>query len=224
MTVLFVIATIIVFLTIEALVHRARAKRGVQEAVAPSPGHAQTYPVRIPDGIFFARSHTWLNLFPSGKVRLGVDDFVGRLLEKPEVVLLKAAGSEVRKGDPILMLKESDRSLTIRAPLDGVILAANDSIQNRSELLKEMLFTDGWAYMIKPRKPSELRQMLLGEETRQWIAGELTRLRDLFSQEGSSTVAPALLQDGGPPVGGALEGAERRIWEQFDRMFLRESG
>ena len=220
MTVLFVIGTVILFIVIEALLHRAKARR----RVAVLAGRGQSYPVRIPEGIFFARSHTWLNLFPSGKVSLGVDDFVGRLLKKPEVVLLKAEGSEVRKGDPILMLKEGDRSLTIRAPMDGDILAANNSIRERPELLREMLFTDGWAYMLKPRKPSQLRQMLLGEETRQWVAQEFARLRDLFTQEASGKVMPALLQDGGPAVDGALEGAEPHTWELFDRMFLSESG
>jgi glycine cleavage system H lipoate-binding protein len=223
MTVFFVIGTIIIFLTIEAVLHRARDRRGMEKAAAALPGREQTYPVRLPDGIFFARSHTWLNLFPSGKICLGVDDFVGRLLKKPEVVLLKAAGSKVRKGDPILMLREGDRSLTIRAPMDGEILTANNSIREHPELLKEMLFTDGWAYMLKPRKPSQLRQMLLGEETRQWIAQEFARLRELFTQEASSKVAPALLQDGGPAVDGALEAAERHTWELFDRMFLSES-
>jgi glycine cleavage system H protein len=224
MTVLFVIGTIIVFLVVEVLVHRASAEKRAREGVvAASGGQARTYPVRIPDGIFFARSHTWLNLFPSGKVRLGVDDFVGRLIEKPEVILLKSEGSEVKRGEPILTLREGDRSLTIRAPMDGQILGVNDSITSSPSLLKEKLFTDGWAYMLKPRKPSELRQMLIGEETRQWIAEEFTRLRDLFTQEGG-TVVSALLQDGGLPIGGALEGAEGRIWEQFDRLFLRESG
>jgi glycine cleavage system H protein len=221
MTVLFVVATIIVFLTIEALVRHAREKRGVQLAAVHTPP-VRPYPVRIPEGIFFARSHTWLNLFPSGKVRLGVDDFVGRLLENPEVVLLKAEGSEVRKGDPILTLKEGDRSLTIRAPMDGEILAVNDSIRNRPELLKEMLFSDGWAYTLKPRRPSELRQMLLGEETRGWIAAEFGRLRDVFAGiADKGGFVPALLQDGGPPVAGAMKQMKKEVWKRFENEFLQ---
>jgi glycine cleavage system H lipoate-binding protein len=222
MTVLFVVATIIVFLTIEALVRHARARRGVQGAVAVHALPVQSYPVRIPEGIFFARSHTWLSLFPSGKVRLGVDDFVGRLLENPEVVLLKSAGAEVRKGDPILMLKEGDRSLTIRAPMDGEILAVNDSIRNRPELLKEMLFTDGWAYMLRPRRLSELRQMLLGEETSKWVGTEFRRLRDVFAGTGDSGgLVPALLQDGGPPIAGAMKQMNEEVWERFENEFLQ---
>jgi glycine cleavage system H lipoate-binding protein len=222
MTVLFVVVTIIVFLTLEALVRHARARRGVQAAVTMHAPPVQTYPVRIPEGIFFARSHTWLSLFPSGKVRLGVDDFVGRLLEDPEVVLLKSAGAEVRKGDPILMLKEGDRSLTIRAPMDGEILDVNDSIRTRPELLKERLFTDGWAYMVRPRRPSELRQMLLGEETSKWIGGEFRRLRDVFAGIGDrSSLVPALLQDGGPPIAGAMQQMNEEVWERFENEFLQ---
>jgi glycine cleavage system H protein len=222
MTVLFLVVTIVVFLTIDAVVRRARAKRGVQPAMAFPVPKAQTYPVRIPDGIFFARSHTWLNLFPSGKVRLGVDDFVGRLLEKPVMTFLKAIGESVKKGEPILVLKEGDRSLTIRAPMDGRILARNDAMEHRPELLKEMLFTDGWAYTIKLQHPSELRQMLIGEETRKWISGEFRRLRDVFAGvTANGDLVPALLQDGGPPVAGVMKQLSKDVWQRFEDEFLR---
>jgi glycine cleavage system H protein len=221
MTVLFVVVTIVVFLTIEAFVRRAREKRGVQLAMAMPAPQPQAYPVRIPDGIFFARSHTWLNLFPSGKVRLGVDDFVGRLLEKPVVTFLKTVGESVKKGEPILVLKEGDRSLTVRAPMDGHVLARNEAIEHRPELLKEMLFTDGWAYTIKPEHPSELREMLLGEETRRWIGDEFRRLRDVFAGvTANGELVPALLQDGGPPVAGAMKHMSDDIWKGFEQEFL----
>jgi len=136
--------------------------------------------------------------------------------------LLKSAGAEVRKGDPILMLKEGDRSLTIRAPMDGEILAVNDSIRNRPELLKEMLFTDGWAYMLRPRRLSELRQMLLGEETSKWVGTEFRRLRDVFAGTGDSGgLVPALLQDGGPPIAGAMKQMNEEVWERFENEFLQ---
>ena len=99
MTVIFVAMTILFFLTLDVVVRRAREKKTV---LAKAIHVAQpAYPVRLPDGIFFARSHTWLNLFPSGKVRLGVDDFVGRLLDNPNIEYLKCAGDSVKKGEPL---------------------------------------------------------------------------------------------------------------------------
>jgi len=220
MTVIFVVMTILFFLTLDVVVRRVRAKNAVPAALGRTAPSA--YPVRIPEGIFFARSHTWMSLFPSGKIRLGVDDFVGRLLDKPQVEYLKGAGDSVKKGDPLFALCEGGRTLTVRAPMDGRIVAVNDELQRRPELLKENLFSEGWAFTLQPEKPSELRQMLFGEETRKWIPGEFRRLRDVFaSVSAGGELVPALLQDGGPPVAGALKQMGPDVWENFEAEFLQ---
>jgi glycine cleavage system H protein len=221
MTVLFVIATIIVFLTIDVLVRRSNEKKALAlQPIAKQPS-IHTNPVRIPEGIFFARSHTWMNVLPSGKVYLGIDDFITRLLEKPQVILLKKSGEQVRKGEPILILKEDGRELTIEAPVEGQILAANDRLPTQPELMKNLLFSDGWAYSIKPKRSSELKNMLLGEETREWISEEFRRLRDVFAGvTKGGEVVPALLQDGGPPVAGIMKQMPESVWNRFEREFL----
>ncbi len=221
MTVLFVVATILVFLTIDFFVRRARERRETQTAPALHGAMRQTNPVRIPEGIFFAPSHTWMNIIPSGKVYLGIDDFITRLLEKPQISFLTKAGEKVRKGDPIMLLKEDGRELVIHAPVEGEILEVNDALPGKPEIMKTSLFTDGWAYLFKPKRPSELKDMLLGEETRQWISEEFRRLRDVFAgvnQHGE--MVPALLQDGGPPVAGIMKQMPESVWNRFEREFL----
>jgi glycine cleavage system H protein len=221
MTVLFVVATIVVFLTIDYFVRKARARREVQTVTAIQRAVRPSNPVRIPEGIFFARSHTWLNIIPSGKVYMGVDDFVSRLLEKPQITFLNKVGDKIRKGDPIMLLKEDGRELTIHAPVEGEILAVNEPLLSKPEMMKDLLFSDGWAYLFKPKRPSELKDMLLGEETRQWISEEFRRLRDVFagiSKQGE--LVPALLQDGGPPVAGVMKQMPESVWNKFEREFL----
>jgi glycine cleavage system H protein len=220
MTVIFVAMTIVFFLTLEAVVRRVRTKKAVPAMAVHTA--LPTYPVRLPDGIFFARSHTWLSLFPSGKVRLGVDDFVGRLLDNPAVTYLKSTGDSVKKGEPLFALTEGGRTLTLRAPMDGRIISMNEQLPNNPGLLKDNLFSDGWAYTIQPEKPSELRNLMLGDETRSWIPEEFRRLRDVFAAvpvEGE--LVPALLQDGGPPVAGALKHMGPEVWDNFEEEFLQ---
>lgn len=221
MTVLFVVATIIVFLVIDVFVRKARERKGAPSVAFAKHQQMHTTPVRIPEGIFFARSHTWLNIFPSGKVYLGIDDFITRLLERPQVTMLRKAGETVKKGEPILLLEENGHELTIHAPVEGEVLAVNEELTAKPELMKNLLFTDGWAYSIRPKRPSELKNMLLGEETGTWIAEEFRRLRDVFAginQQGD--LVPALLQDGGPPVAGAMKQMPVSVWNRFEREFL----
>ena len=224
MTVLLVVATILVFLGIDWGLRRFKAGRSVSLAPAtPARAHESlaVMAVRAPEGMFFARSHTWLNLFPSGKVRLGLDDFVGRLLEQPEITYLKREGEPVKRGERIMVLTEGARSLTVRSPIDGSILSRNEKLKKNPALLKEQLFSDGWAYAIKPQRSSDLKLMLLGDETRSWMRNEFGRLRDVFAGMGAnSDVLPALLQDGGAPVAGALKHMDEGVWKKFEEAFL----
>lgn len=219
MTVLFVIATIITFLTIDWFVQRRKERLAAK--IAPATVPAQSNPIRLPAGIFFAPSHTWLNLFPSGKIRLGIDDFISRLLMRPEIVMLKKVNDRVKKGEPLILLKEGKHHLTIRSPLEGDILAVNDELPVNPDLLGDRLFTDGWGYIMKPRRPADVKGLLLGNESRAWIGQEFQRLRDLFAGLGRNNVMePVLLQDGGPPIAGALVAMDDAVWQQLDREFL----
>ncbi len=219
MTIILVVATILFFLGLDWLVRIRKQPAGVP-AAARAAGHPVR--VRIPGGVFFSRSHTWLNLFPSGKVLVGVDDFVGRLVEDPRVTLLKRAGERVEKGEPILKLESGGHALTLRSPIEGEILAPNKELERRPGLMKEALFSDGWAYAVQPGRPGDLKDLLLGEETRRWIQDEFARLRDLFAGAGATpALSPAALPDGGPPVGGALKQMDDSVWRRFEETFLQ---
>jgi len=218
MTVIFVIATIIFFLTLDWVSRRVKEKKGLAGAPAPL---VPAYPVRVPEGIFFTKSHTWLNLFPSGKVRLGVDDFVGRMVENPQIILLKKSGEKIARGEPVLTMKEDEHLLTVRSPIDGEIEEINNELTRHPEFLKDLLFSDGWAYTIKPGKFSEIKGLLLGTETREWMREEFGRLRDFFAGIGRhAQIAPALLQDGGPPMAGVMKTMDDEVWQNFEHEFL----
>jgi glycine cleavage system H protein len=178
--------------------------------------------MRLPEGVFFAKSHTWLSLFPSGKVRLGVDDFVAGVLENPQIKLVKNAGEQVEKGDPIIVLEQGDRHLTVRSPLAGRIVAANSELQEQPERLRTALFSDGWAYTLQPAKAEELRELMLGAVSRNWMMAELRRLRDLLAGAvPSGTLAPVSLQDGGTPAPGVLKHLGTDEWKRFEDQFLQ---
>jgi glycine cleavage system H protein len=221
MTPILVVATIIFFLTVDWVVQRAKARKtGALAAPAPQ-AIDKTYPLRIPEGVFFARSHTWLNLFPSGKVRLGVDDFVGSVLDNPEVSFMRTIGEHIDKGDPLLMLSEGDRQLIIRSPISGEIIALNPELERNPAVMRKTLFSNGWAYTIQPKRAEEMRAFMLGEESRVWMGKEFRRLRDLLAGAGAQgALAPAALQDGGAPVTGVLRHLDASAWKKFEDEFL----
>ena len=97
----------------------------------------------------------------------------------------------------------------------------NNQIESRPELLKDLLFSEGWAYTLKPKRFVDLRSMLLGPDTKTWMNMEFARFRDFFaSLSGDARLVPATLQDGGPPMTGAMKTMDSEAWQQFESEFL----
>jgi glycine cleavage system H protein len=221
MAALFVVATVLAFLGVDLIIRRRIARNRGQASMGLSV-RAHSFLLRLPEGVFFARSHTWLNLFPSGKARLGVDDFIANLFEKAEVTLVKSAGDHVEMGEPMLVLSEHGRALTVRAPISGEIISINEKLEERRGLKRAGQFSDGWAYTMKPGEPAQLRRLMLGSESRSWMSAEMCRLRDFFTNTISYGMPSPVLQDGGAPARGALLTLGTEDWKRFERQFLQE--
>ncbi|MGE5315378.1 MAG: hypothetical protein ACM3Q4_11845 [Acidobacteriota bacterium] len=218
MTVLLFVATIITFLAIDYFVRRS--KPAIHGVAASAPAVHRVPSMRLPEGIYFSKTHTWLNLFPSGKVHLGVDDFAGRMFANPHMTLLKKEGEAVRKGDAIIRLEEAGKSVALHAPLSGRITKRNARYTTASgSTAADDLFLHGWAYQIEPNEgASVVKDCLLGTETRMWMKGELSRLRDFMAH--ASRFEPVMLQDGGEPMPGVLSHLSTDDCARFEEEFL----
>ena len=213
MTVLLFISTIVVFLTIDYFVRRNKAIVAVAQPIV-----RKAIPIRIPAGIFFTKSHTWMSLFPSGKVQLGIDDFLARMFSDPSITLLKKNSDKIHKGEPLLRVTEGNNQIIVRSPIDGVIDNVNSALVKKPSLLSEALFSEGWAYTITPKNTKDLRSFYLGEDTRVWLRDELGRLRDFFAH--ITTPTPVLMQDGGIPARGLMENLNPEQCKKFENEFL----
>ena len=55
--------------------------------------------LRIPQGIFFNKNHTWTHLGESGAAKVGLDDFLQHVLGNVKLTNLKNPGDSIKKGD-----------------------------------------------------------------------------------------------------------------------------
>ncbi len=214
MTVLLFISTIIIFLSIDYFIRRSK-----KTAIAVQPELQKAIPMRTPAGIFFSKSHTWLSLFPSGKVQLGIDDFLARMFTRPKITMLKRDSEQVTKGEPIVLIAEGKNEVVVRSPIEGVIENVNSVLSANPSLLAEALFSEGWAYTIKPTRTDDLRSFYLGEDTRVWLKHEMTKLRDFFAH--LAAPSPAFMQDGGLPAAGLMDNLNPDQCRKFENEFLR---
>lgn len=219
MVALLVIATILLFLTIDFLVQRATLRRALaaskaraHEAAAARP-RPEVRPEALPGDVFVDNTHTWVRVEASGFVSVGASPVALLALGVPDALELHAPGSRVKAGNPLVTLESRGRSLTLRAPLDGTIEEVNE------EVAAEPNATTGarWLYRLRPRHLSEaLRGMAVGDEARAFTDRELRRLRDaVVGLVPSTSEVGATMLDGGAPDVALADCLDEPAWDSL---------
>jgi glycine cleavage system H protein len=221
MVALFVIATILVCLAIDYFVQRAeKRKEALQPQVVLS-----TESFALPRGYFFSKAHTWLELLFSGKVYVGVDDFISKVTGKIDAIEVLPVGEKVKKGEPLLRLKQDSRTLTFLSPVNGKVVGVNPTVIESPEVILKDPYLNGWIVMIEPEDlASEVKDMLIGSEASQWLRNEVRRFREFISMEApkfSPAVEPTLA-DGGLVIKGVLQNVDEKTWEKFEKEFIQK--
>jgi len=224
MVALFVLLTIAVFVLIDFFVQRAARRREAPALQAERPSLLDRFVV--PKGYFLSRAHAWIEVLASGKTRIGIDDFVQKLVGAIDSVSLVPVGSTVRKGQTLVTLRQGGRSLTIPSPLSGTVKEINQSLLEDAASVNTDPYGSGWIAVIEPSAlGSELPSAAISGGAVTWLRSEIARFRDFINEyalrsDAEPRLAGATLLDGGVPVAGILGMTDNRTWERFEREFL----
>jgi glycine cleavage system H lipoate-binding protein len=230
---LLVLLTIIVFVAADFVLQAVRARRPAARVPVPAPGPAadlllpQLQPERfaLPGGLLFHRAHTWVNLLFSGQVKVGVDDFLQRLVGRVDGVTLPPLGVHVAVGEPFIALRQGTRTLTLPAPVDGIVCAVNGEVAKEPWLLKRDPYTRGWLVALQPRDlTAQLPGLLVGSRAGDWLKTELRGFRDFLNEQlglHRDALVGTTAADGGLTADGLLERMDDPAWTAFGARFLR---
>lgn len=231
MVAILVVCTIILFIATDLVVQWVRVRRagpatqpvgaGVTDLLVPS---LQPERFTLPGGVFFHRGHTWVNLLFSGQVKVGVDDFVQRLLGRVDAITLPPVGVEVKQGQPFVAIRQGGRTAMLTAPVDGVVCAVNGELAKAPGLLKRDPYTRGWLVALRPTNlTANLSRLTVGEGALLWLKGELARLQEFLHITLTlkrDALVGATAADGGLVADGLLEHLDNDTWGEFQSKFL----
>lgn len=180
--------------------------------------------LRIPQGLFYSRNHTWTHLEESGAAKVGMDDLLQHITGEVRFDKLLSPGDIIRKGDLLTEIRQEGKQLRIFSPISGTILDANTDLAGNPGLLNADPYREGWIYRIKPSDwKKETGNYYLAEEAVSWSVKELERFKD-FLAVSMKKVAPepslVALQDGGELRDNTLSLMPNEVWEDFQKDFL----
>ncbi len=91
--------------------------------------------LKIPQGLFFNRNHTWSHLGRSGLASVGMDDLLLHLTGGVELKYLKEQQDRVYRGEPIARITQQGKELVITSPISGEIQRVNTSLQDDASVI-----------------------------------------------------------------------------------------
>lgn len=196
----------------------------IKEQIKKALGVLSANILRIPQGIFYSKNHTWAYLQKSGTAKVGLDDLLLHITGEVNIRPLKNPGESVRKGDLIAEIDQDGKSLSVFSPISGNILDSNPELAENNELLNADPYGEGWIYDIQPTNwVSEIPACYLADEATDWFNKELDRYKDFLSMNVPKYVPEmsyATLQDGGELVDNSLSDLPVGLWQDFQKEFL----
>ncbi len=126
--------------------------------------------LKVPQGIFYGKNHTWAYLEKSGNARVGLDDLLLHITGEVKVRQIKQQGDSIRKGDLLAEIDQNGKSLSIFSPISGKIVNSNTALNSNHDLLNEDPYGKGWLYSIKPTNwMAELPSFYFAEGATDWL-------------------------------------------------------
>lgn len=172
--------------------------------------------VKAPQGYYLHPGHAWARVEEGASVRIGLDDFILRVLGQPDFIEMPLIGKAVAQGQPGIVLHRGGRSARMRMPVGGVVTALNTRLLESGEAARQDPYSEGWVLQLHARNLREdLKTLMIREETQVFLKKEIDRLYGVIEE----TAGP-LAADGGQighDIYGNLPGID---WDRLVALFL----
>ena len=107
----------------------------------------------------YLASHEWAKL-EGDEVVCGISDFAQHELSDVVYVELPEPGETFAQNDTLATVESVKAASDIFMPMSGEILAVNDELADKPQLVNEDPFGKGWLVRFRPSKPEEYDTLL----------------------------------------------------------------
>lgn len=171
----------------------------------------------VPAGIFVSPNHTWVKLEMNGTARVGIDDFIRKIVGKFDEFILPKPGSVVKKGELLFSFKSHSRKFDFPSPISGKITLLNNENIEHPEWFAAKPFELSWMCCIEPEAlSSELLSLKICMDTLKWYEDEISKYNKLISS----------IEQSGEPDGKseAIVDAKEtdEFWKAFSETFINK--
>lgn len=121
----------------------------------------------LPQGLHYKiEEHLWLRLEADGSVTLGFTDMAQTTAGRMLVVSFRPIGARYKQGKTIAIVESAKWLGPLRAPMDGTLVAGNESLFEDAGLVNRSPYNKGWIVRYKPDN-LDLKDFVTGTDATQ---------------------------------------------------------
>ena len=172
--------------------------------------------IQLPQGYYLHKGHTWLKIEEEGEVRIGLDDFIHRLLGPMDKISVPLMGQTVRQNRMDIHLERGLHEAGVLSPISGVVTAVNMDLINQPELANAAPYTEGWFLRVHPENlRQELKEMVIGDIAGDLVSKDVEKMMEIVEE-----YTGPLAADGGEPAADIFGSVPGMDWKRLTQTFL----
>jgi len=115
--------------------------------------------MKIQDNLLYTPEHLWVQTSDDGTWLAGITDYAQDLLGDIVYVEPPAIGTEIKSGEPCGLVESVKTGSDLHAPLNGSVVAINESLQNVPEQINENPY-QAWIFKFNPNNTADAANLL----------------------------------------------------------------
>jgi glycine cleavage system H protein len=115
--------------------------------------------MNVPGNIKYTKDHEWLKV-DGEEALVGISDYAQHELGDIVFIEVETVGEILQKGESFGTIEAVKTVSDMFMPVGGEILAFNDALTSKPEILNQDPYEAGWVIKIKINDPKEVDQLL----------------------------------------------------------------
>lgn len=112
----------------------------------------------------YTKTHEWAKLEDDGTISVGITEHAQSLLGDIVFIELPEVDLELKAGDEVGVVESVKAASDIYIPISGTVIAINEELNDKPELLNQDPQQDGWIFKVAPSHEGELEDLLDSEQ------------------------------------------------------------
>jgi glycine cleavage system H protein len=115
--------------------------------------------MNVPGSLKYTKDHEWLKV-EGNEALVGITDFAQHELGDIVFIEVETVGEILKKGESFGTIEAVKTVSDMYMPVGGEVLAFNDALTSKPEILNQDSYEAGWVIRIKITNPDEIGQLL----------------------------------------------------------------